>query len=290
MIKYILIFILLIFISCQTSNTVKKTNNRSRFYYQLQNYGKKFENDIVKSKNDIWVIDSYKKSDVAFTPFEVLNYTQNNNLIFSYLSIGEAENYRKYFKTIKKDLVLYSNPNWKNNFIIKYWDPQWESILKQRLKNILDQGFQGVFFDVIDVYQRFKHKDAAKQMAELIINLSKFSKNINQKFSINMQNGFEIISKLDKTTQVRLMNAINGLSVEAHYYDYRNNKIIKNKWFYETEAILEEYKKKNKTIYMIEYTQNKEHQKELIHYCSKNKINLLITDKNLTGKFFIHER
>ncbi|MEG0516039.1 MAG: endo alpha-1,4 polygalactosaminidase, partial [Cetobacterium sp.] len=80
-------------------------------------------------------------------------------LIIAYFSIGEAENYRDYWQMSwnKKlpEWIVKENENWKGNFIIKYWSPQWKKIIKNYQKKLDDIGVDGYYLDTIDTYEQF---------------------------------------------------------------------------------------------------------------------------------------
>ncbi|HEC89701.1 MAG TPA: hypothetical protein ENI44_03860, partial [Thermoplasmatales archaeon] len=54
------------------------------------------------------------------------------------------------------------NPNWPGCYKVKYWYPEWQSIIygnnDSYLKKILDAGFDGVYLDVIDAFEYFENK------------------------------------------------------------------------------------------------------------------------------------
>lgn len=80
-------------------------------------------------------------------------------LIIAYFSIGEAENYRYYWKkSWNKKLpswIVKENENWKGNYIIKYWDLEWKEIIKNYQKKLDDIGVDGYYLDTIDTYEQF---------------------------------------------------------------------------------------------------------------------------------------
>lgn len=86
--------------------------------------------------------------------------------VLSYLSIGEAENYRFYWnkdwKAKPPEWLGPANPDWKNNYKVKYWMPEWKAILMGSsdgyLDHILDQGFDGVYLDLVDAYQFYEEQ------------------------------------------------------------------------------------------------------------------------------------
>jgi len=84
--------------------------------------------------------------------------------VICYMSIGEAENYRYYWNTSwnhhKPSWMSAQNPNWPGNFKVKYWDPEWQSIIfgndASYLSKITSAGFDGVYLDIIDAFEYYE--------------------------------------------------------------------------------------------------------------------------------------
>lgn len=84
-------------------------------------------------------------------------------LVLAYMNIGEAENYRYYWKpewnTTPPPWIHTQNPNYPDSFTVKYWEKTWQDIIfgsdSSYLKKIIDAGFDGVLLDVVDVFERF---------------------------------------------------------------------------------------------------------------------------------------
>jgi len=119
---------------------------------------------------DLLIIDLYSgSSPLTHSEIEQLKYKANGGrrLVLAYMSVGEAETYRPYWQTAwkKSPPAWLDNPNetWQNNYRVKFWLPEWKHILygtsNSYLDKILASGFDGVFLDVIDVYQYFQNKD-----------------------------------------------------------------------------------------------------------------------------------
>ena len=82
-------------------------------------------------------------------------------LVLCYLSIGEAEDYRDYWDSNwvedPPEWLLSENPAWPGNYTVRYWDPAWQTIVDAQLDRILAAGFDGVYLDCVDVYERFEN-------------------------------------------------------------------------------------------------------------------------------------
>ncbi len=285
------ILLLTLFTSCSFFNNKEHLTH----YYQLQNYDDQFIKSVAKTRDTLWVVDRDFSSERSFTSSEIQSMKNNDrNKIFSYMSVGEAESYRPYFSKIPKDLLDKENPNWPGAFDIKFWDEKWDEILYRAedsyLSKIINIGFDGVYLDVVDAYQRQDdRRKYASAMAKLIISISKSAKSKNPSFKIYLQNGSEIINDLDKDLAEIFIASIDGLSVEGYFFDYSDaQKPIVSDWFKSLEVVYKKYLTFNKDVLLIEYVEDKALQQKFIDYCQANKVSYLITDRLLKGKFFIN--
>ena len=119
----------------------------------------------------IIVVDLYQniKPYILQSKTRLKKWTENNNLVLAYMSIGEAEDYREYYPNMNKKLILELNEEWAGNYTVKYWESEWEKIILKYLDKILAQGFNGVYLDIVDGFHRFDDKKLhAKRMAILV--------------------------------------------------------------------------------------------------------------------------
>ncbi|MBD3286479.1 hypothetical protein GF359_07950, partial [candidate division WOR-3 bacterium] len=51
------------------------------------------------------------------------------------------------------------NPDWKGNYLVRYWEEEWKAIIfgtdSSYLDAVINQGFDGVYLDKIDSYEDF---------------------------------------------------------------------------------------------------------------------------------------
>jgi cysteinyl-tRNA synthetase len=88
--------------------------------------------------------------------------------VVAYLSIGEAEDYRSYWQTAwdrnhdgKPDsgapaFLESVNPDWEGNYKVRYWRENWQDLILKYLDEIIDQGFDGVYLDLVAAFEHFE--------------------------------------------------------------------------------------------------------------------------------------
>lgn len=82
---------------------------------------------------DIMITDlfHFEKAHTASKIRELkTKHNGGKRLVICYMSIGEAEDYRYYWngawKTDKSAWLAEENPHWKGNYVVKYWDADWQ--------------------------------------------------------------------------------------------------------------------------------------------------------------------
>jgi len=127
--------------------------------------------DLCKTNYDVLVIDSFFNYDYMLTNEDVNRLKRKANgskrLVISYLSIGEAEDYRYYWDDEYYDnapiWLMNENPNWEGNYPVKYWNDEWQRIIatdnNSYLNRIIDAGFDGVYLDIVDGYEMFENME-----------------------------------------------------------------------------------------------------------------------------------
>ena len=84
--------------------------------------------------------------------------------MLAYLSIGEAQTYRYYWKwywgwvfgVLSPRWLGSENPEWRGNYGVRYWHEGWQKIIlggeNSYLERIVKAGFDGVYLDGVDEY------------------------------------------------------------------------------------------------------------------------------------------
>lgn len=123
---------------------------------------------VTSTNYDLLIMDLFFNDGTQFTSSEITQLKNKANggkrLIISYMSIGEAENYRYYWQsswnTNKPTWLDSENPYWAGNYKVKYWNTEWQDIIygndNSYLKKIVDANFDGVYLDIIDAFEHFE--------------------------------------------------------------------------------------------------------------------------------------
>ncbi len=126
---------------------------------------------LAGTGRDVVVIDrAFRQRDDGWTLAELasLRHRQPARRVLSYLSIGEAEDYRPYWQpgwtpaaAATPDFIVAPNPDWPGNFKVRYWDPRWQELVLADLEALVARQFDGVYLDIVDAFQYFEHDAAA---------------------------------------------------------------------------------------------------------------------------------
>lgn len=156
----------------ENTNTITAITEVKNFLYLInpENFATKTAFiDAVKATNyDLLIMDMFFNETTEFTANDLAQLKQKANggsrLVVSYMSIGEAEDYRYYWDNSwtvgNPSWLAAENPEWPGNYKVKYWDPEWQAIIfgnnDSYLKKIIDAGFDGVYLDIIEAFEYFE--------------------------------------------------------------------------------------------------------------------------------------
>lgn len=246
----------------QDSSDWKSVND---FAYQLQNADL---NAIGKTKFDLVVIDysrdgSEGKRFSAEDISKLKNSEGGKKIVLSYISIGEAESYRSYWKPEwEKSPPAWlgpENPEWKGNYKVKYWDRDWQAIVFKYLDKIIEAGFDGAYLDIIDAYEFWgpggesdlNRKTAEQEMVDFVKAIAKYCRETKGKkpFGIFPQNGDPLASHKD------YVDVVTGIGREDTWYE--GNKKHSDEHTSEILRNLDVFKKAGKLVLVIDYPTQK---------------------------------
>lgn len=117
--------------------------------------------------------------------------------VLGYISFGEAETYRSYYKKIKeKNLFFGTSDLWKGHHYIDVRNPEWTRMLIEELiPQILAKGFDGIIIDTMDSVVQPEIDDPVKYkgMKQAAIQLIKDVRAAFPHMKMMMNRGLEIL-------------------------------------------------------------------------------------------------
>lgn len=155
----------------ENSQTISQLAEVQNFLYLINPHRfdtkEGFISTIQDTNYDLLIMD-YFFNGQEFTSEELAELRKKKNggtrLLISYLSIGEAEDYRYYWQdeweNTPPEWLAGENQNFPGNYKVRYWMPEWQQIIygspDAYLDKILSRGFDGVYLDIIDAFEYFE--------------------------------------------------------------------------------------------------------------------------------------
>ncbi len=195
-----------------------------RFWaYQIQ---EQYDNPqaLADSRYDLLVIDqvrsisdfqTYDDKGLVSKLKASANHKGGNKLVVAYIDVGEAEDYRWYWKSGWKvgnpSFIVSTDPDgWTGNYPVAFWDPAWKAIVFQFLDRILEDGFDGIYMDWLEGYVHEpvakaaagQGKNAVTEMVAFVKEISKYVKSKKPGFLVIGQNAAELGAHADYLSAV----------------------------------------------------------------------------------------
>jgi cysteinyl-tRNA synthetase len=156
----------------QNTADVTLLSEASNFLYLLDPSAFDSKQDYLETlqgtDHDVLIIDAFYDDNEMLSKDDVTSLKTKNNggkrLVISYMSIGEAEDYRSYWKDSWKvgspSFIDKENPNWEGNYKVKYWEGEWQKVIygeeDSYTDKLLDVGFDGVYMDIIEAFEYYE--------------------------------------------------------------------------------------------------------------------------------------
>ena len=199
------------------------------FLYQLQDMDLAA---IGQSCYDLVVIDysADGSEEGEFTSAEIAALAtspRGAKLVFSYMSIGEAEDYRFYWQESWEPgdppWLDQENPHWPGNYRVRYWDPEWQSIVLEYTDRLIGAGFHGAYLDLIDAYGYYESQGRATAAAEMVAFVGAIRAHAvayDPDFLIIVQNAAELVDAFPEYPEL-----LDGIGQEDIYYGYLEDDV-----------------------------------------------------------------
>ena len=267
----------------------KFAKNKEAFVRKINESGRQLvviDYSFDGSKEGMW-----RPSEIA-----AMKKSDGNRRIVAYLSIGEAEDYRPYWKKEwegdgRPGFLVEENKEWKGNFRVRYWRKDWQAIVFSYLETIVNQGFDGVYLDIVDGYEFFeKGKDNCinpetkrtyrQDMKLFVTEIVQYAKRRSARFIVIQQNAQALFEDSD------YMARLDGIGAEDVFTNGKRQQ--KEREINETIGYLKKAQAKGLIVVLVDYPKDAELQQFVRKNAMKNGLDVLITNRGLTklGSFF----
>lgn len=126
---------------------------------------------------------------------------EQKKAVIGYISLGEVENYRDYYKAVEAEGILHEkNPNWPDSRYIDVRDVRWtRRVIEELIPRLLHKGFQGIFIDTLDNPADLERRDPVKfkGMTEAAARLVRAIRRHHPGIYIMLNRSYEILPAVD---------------------------------------------------------------------------------------------
>lgn len=223
-------------------------------------------------------------------------------ILLAYLSIGEAEGYRFYWRRHWRYLpppwLGAENKEWKGNHAVQYWHPDWQRLvldpgtsllarlsemhltwMKPYLDRILEAGFDGVYLDRVDAFlEHPQRKSAEREMISFVQRISAYAKARKPGFLVVPQNGEELL-RFDE-----FRRAIDGFAKEDLFYGIAHDETENPRAEVEkSAALLARARSVGLPVFLVEYVGGSERQTRVREEARRRGLVPLFAGRELNG-------
>ena len=237
------------------------------------------------------------------TPWELADIQtirggQAGRKVIAYISIGEAEDYRKYWR---KEWVSQGklsaaapgwlgaeNPDWKGNYRVKYWQAEWQKVILASIDEALSRGFEGVYLDIVDGFETFEKEGEdfiddrlnpetkqsyRRDMVDWVKKIAVRARAQNPQALVIPQNGSQLLAQSD------FVEVISAIGIEDLFTN--GNKVQPKTHTKEVLSNLKKLAAAEKQVLLIEYPKSAERQTLSKKLAAENGLVWLLTDREL---------
>ena len=170
--------------------------------------------------------------------------------VYAYVSIGEVEKDRPWFKRMKKEWLIGHNSVWKAE-IVDLADPKYRRFM---IENVIDplykKGFQNFFLDTVDVCDRFKEMKKQVACREGSVALIRDIKRSHPNAGIIINRGFHIFEEVK--------NDLDAVLFESYYKGLKSKKYaeVSEKDRVWLDRMLKPIQKSGVPVIAVDYVEN----------------------------------
>ncbi len=260
---------------------------------------------LVVCDRGLIVIDAAFSSDEDWTPADIatIRAGKSGRRVVAYVSIGEAEDYRPYWKPewdANKDgkpdatapkFLNTENPAWKGNYRVRYWLPEWQAVILQAVDRVVAQGFDGIYLDIVDAFEFYEYDAATKEWQDNKTNpatgrtyrqdmiawvgaIADRARKTNPAFLVIPQNASQLLEQPD------YREMISAIGVEDLFV--ADKKLRSEKQSRYVITFLKKLQAQGKPVLVIDYPKSGSVHQGAFDLARKHGFTLLLTDRELT--------
>jgi len=210
-------------------------------------------------------------------------------LLIAYISVGEAEDYRFYWDSIKeKPWIIGENPNWQGNYYVDIRNQEWQSlIIEEVIPRIIQEGFKGLMLDTLDTAEMLEEGDWGEYPGSNQA-MQAFVRKIHETYPelyLISNNGFSILNEIAADLSGVLVEDIHWM-VDFQKDSYQ--EVPRKDRKYKINILKTIKKKYSVSIFNIDYVAEKDH--KLREWCveksQKLKFKPYVAEKDLDKVYF----
>lgn len=226
---------------------------------------------------------------------EAIRNGKPGRTVIAYISIGEAEDYRPYWR---KEWKLSSsapgwlggeNPDWKGNYRVKYWQPGWQRLILSGVDEAMASGFDGVYLDIVDGFETFEQEGRdfiddrvnpetkqsyRRDMVDWVKAIAARARTKKPAALVIPQNGSQLLAHPD------FLEIISAIGIEDLFTN--GNKLQSKSETSGRVGHLKKMAEAKKPVLLIEYPKSDERQAIVEKLAEANGMVWLVTDRQLT--------
>jgi cysteinyl-tRNA synthetase len=255
---------------------------------------------LKDSGRDWIVLDAAFAGDTPWeqTDLDTIRRGKAGRKVVAYLSIGEAEDYRPYWKsewgsngkrTASAPAWLgIENPDWKGNYQVKYWNGDWQKLVLAAVDDAMTRGFDGVYLDIVDGFETYEQgaggyldkrinpeskQTYRRDMVDWVKAIAVRARVNNPAALVIPQNGSQLVADKD------FVEVISAQGIEDLFTNGKKLQPASH-----TDEILGHLKTlalANKPVLLIEYPKTPERQALSKKLAKENGLVWLVTDRQL---------
>jgi len=218
--------------------------------------------------------------------------------VIAYISIGEAEDYRPYWRkewggkgrltTAAPAWLGAENPEWKGNYRVKYWQAEWQRLILAAVDDAMTRGFDGVYLDIVDGFETFEQdgtefiddrgnpetkQSYRRDMVDWVKAIAARARAKNPAALVIPQNGSQLVAYAD------FLGAISAIGIEDLFTD--GKKLQPKSHTDEVLGHLKKIAEMRKPVLLIEYPKSEARRALSKKHASENGLVWLMTDRQL---------